>query len=519
MSIRTPVGQMALREMLSLQVPPPAVESYVTTGMRRREVFDQRVIELYRPQYQPENTVEGHLRFALRYEPLDMGVIVAAMRAIDERVMADWVRREPTGAYSRRAWFLYETFTGRQLDVEPAKSVKYVDVLDSDKHIVGDGTPSTRHRVINNMLGVPGLCPTVRRTPRLAEYMASNIEQEAYRLTAEYDARTLARAVTYLYTKETRSSFELEGEKPSATKAERFITALRDALKFDPYLKDAFVQLQGAIVDARFAAKDWRDIQNYVGETIGGYREKVHFICPRPEDVPDLMEAWMEMTRRLIESRVDPVVAATLSSFAFVFIHPFEVGNGRIHRYLMHHFLARRQFSPPGVIFPVSAAIARERHSYDQALESFSGAIAAYIDYQLTAEQELIVHNQTDHLYRYFDATALVEYLYGRVIDTVRYDLKLELGYMATYDRALEAVRDRIDMPDKRASLFVQLCLQNKGRLAAGKRRLFSELADDEIAALEAAVAAAMQEEYDAHPDPQNGGGERGRGEMRPGYN
>ena len=38
-----------------------------------------------------------------------------------------------------------------------------------------------------------------------------------------------------------------------------------------------------------------RDFQNFVGETVGGYREEVHFICPRPQDVPGLMDAWVAL--------------------------------------------------------------------------------------------------------------------------------------------------------------------------------------------------------------------------------
>lgn len=41
----------------------------------------------------------------------------------------------------------------------------------------------------------------------------------------------------------------------------------------------------------------------------------------------------------------------------FVYIYPFEDGNGRSHRYLIHHVLAARGFNPPGFMFPDSAAI------------------------------------------------------------------------------------------------------------------------------------------------------------------
>jgi len=37
------------------------------------------------------------------------------------RTLEEWVRAEPTGEYSRRAGFLYETLTGETLDLEPVR--------------------------------------------------------------------------------------------------------------------------------------------------------------------------------------------------------------------------------------------------------------------------------------------------------------------------------------------------------------------------------------------------------------
>jgi Fic/DOC family len=262
---------------------------------------------------------------------------------------------------------------------------------------------------------------------------------------------------------------------------------------FDPTSKTALLRLHGAIVERRYAASDWRSIQNFVGETVAGYREEVHFICPRPEDVPALMEGWMALTRRVVNGGVDAVVAAAVSSFSFVFIHPFEDGNGRIHRFLMHHILSKRGFTPAGIIFPVSAAILRDRHKYDAVLASFSRPLFDFIDWGWNNELEIVAKNDTSDLYRYFDATALAEYLYDRVADTVTRDLKEELGFVAVFDGALNAVRNVVDMPDRRAALLVRLCMQNSGRLSGAKRRLFSELTDAEVAAMEAAVQEAMQ--------------------------
>ncbi|PWC26651.1 Fic family protein [Teichococcus aestuarii] len=482
------VGQAALIASLELRRPPPAVISMVGVGARRTVTEDGRTVERYPVSYQPEDTLAGHLRFALRYEPIDLGILSEAFgyRAAAEQIEA-WVRSEPTGAYARRAWFLFEWLTGKQLDLPDAGPVGYVDALDAKLHIIAKGSPSRRHKVTNNILGSPGFAPLVRRTQRLVAFMKEDLAAEARNLVAGCEPEVLARAVNYLYTKETKSSFAIERETATGKKAERFVAALRSAKSFEPTDPQSLIDLQNIIVDARYAAKDLRDFQNFVGSTVGGYREEVHFICPRPEDVRSLVADWAAMTERLKEA-TDPVVAAALTAFGFVFIHPFEDGNGRIHRFLIHQVLAREGFTPPNILFPVSAAIVRDLREYDTVLETFSGPIMPHIDWHWTPAREITVDNDTAHLYRYFDATPLAEFLYAKVAATIRKDLKEELEFVAVYDAAKSAVDEIIDMPDRKASLLVRLCLQNSGRLSKAKREMFSEIEDHEIEAIEAAI-------------------------------
>ena len=54
---------------------------------------------------------------------------------------------------------------------------------------------------------------------------------------------------------------------------------------------------------------------------------------------------------------MDPVLIATTIAFGFVFIHPLSDGNGRIHRYIIHHVLAETGYAKRELIFPISAAI------------------------------------------------------------------------------------------------------------------------------------------------------------------
>lgn len=149
----------------------------------------------------------------------------------------------------------------------------------------------------------------------------------------------------------------------------------------------------------------------------------------------------------------------------------------------------------------------RNRAAYDAALERFSRGIAPHLDWAWRdgGADELpgiVVRNRTDHLYRYFDATAQAEYLYGCVVDTVRKDLQEEILFVEVFDRAMARVMDRIDMPNRKAAQLVRLVMQN-GRISPDKRhRLFPELTDAEIDELERIVIAAHHPPDDADDAP-----------------
>lgn len=488
-----PVGLTALIEALDLRVPLPAVRSFVTRGARQTNISGGTVSEFY-PQRFEQATVTGNLKFAMRYEPIDVGVLDAAFKSLDRDDMEAWVRSEPTGIFARRAWYLYELLTGKILDVPDVPSGGYVDLLNPALHITSPGRKATRQRVNDNLLGGKGYCPLIRRTEKLDEWMTTGLAGEAKQIVESVDPATLARAVQYLYTKETKSSFEIEGEAVGSQRAERFVVALHEVANFDPTDKQSLIQLQNSIVDPRYAASDWRDEQNYVGQTMSDYREYVHYVSPKPEDVPDLMGGWMKTAKLLEAASVDPVSIAAALSFGFVFIHPFEDGNGRIHRFLVHHVLARSGFTPKGVLFPVSAVMLRNMAGYDEVLRSYSSSILPFIDHSLDAKGHMTVHSETAHLYRYWDATSFAEYLYECVAETIRRDLKEELGFISVFDQAMRSTLEIVDMPNRRASLLVRTILQNGGSLSKTKRLKFSELTDGEISDIEAAIRASSDD-------------------------
>jgi hypothetical protein len=389
----------------------------------------------------------------------------------------------------------------KQLDVPDVIPSGYIDLLDPKIHLTGPRRLVRRQRINDNLLGSGKYSPLVRRTEALTGYMEKGLAQEANTIVKSCDPAILARAVHYLFTKETKSSFAIEGEEPSKDRTERFVAALMKTSGFDATSKDAFVQLQNAIVDPRYAQKNWRTAQNFVSQTLPDYSEDVHFVCPKPEDVPSLMDSWMEMVNRLkLPEGADPVVAAAVAAFGFVILHPFDDGNGRIHRFLVHHILSKLGFTPQGILFPVSAAMLRDRLAYDQVLEGFSASIMPFIQYDLDLEHGMTVKNDTAQLYRYFDATAQAEYLYRCIEETIHRDLRDEIGFLAVFDAALRATLNIVDMPNRRAALLVRLILQNKGKLSKGKRTSFAEITDQEVDRIETAVWGVWQESQQEQP-------------------
>lgn len=99
------------------------------------------------------------------------------------------------------------------------------------------------------------------------------------------------------------------------------------------------------------------------------------------------------------------------------------------------------------------------------------------------------VQGESGAFYRYIDMTAQAEALYDFVKLTIEQELVEELDFLASYDQTRKAIQESVDMPDRLIDLFIRLCLQNNGRLSAGKREShFGFLTDAELADLEIAV-------------------------------
>jgi Fic family protein len=193
------------------------------------------------------------------------------------------------------------------------------------------------------------------------------------------------------------------------------------------------------------------------------------------------------------EDGIDPVLQAAATAFAFDYVHPFEDGNGRLHRCLIHHVLAERRFTPTGMVFPVSSVMLDRLDDYQDALRAHSGPLMPFIEWRPTPERNVEVVNDTADLYRYFDGTGVAEFLYACVQRTVDEDLPREIDFLRRHDEALQRIMEAVEMPDRLAEDLVMFIRQNDGTLPQGRREgTFAQLSHAEVQRIEAIVAAAF---------------------------
>lgn len=487
-------GYAALVDLYGLEVIPNWHRSYVTTsGIHRIHSSGEVIEEVYPAKYWPGDSVGDHLEFALKYDGTNLSILAVLFQKVDVKQILEYVQSKPTGKYARRLWFLYEFLTGETLSLDNLRQGSYIDLLDPDEYCtITPARPARRQRINDNLLGDSLFCPMVRRTETIKEFEKADLTRRCRQVMAAYSPELLKRALGYLYAKETKSSFEIEQVTPTSTRAERFIALLQLAEKEDFCNKKQLIELQNRTVDPRFRDSDYRLNQNYVGETVAWQREKIHFVCPKPEDLTDLMEGLIAANQRMEEGNVFAVIHAAVIAYGFVYFHPFEDGNGRIHRFLIHSILARRCFTPEGVMFPVSAYMLKNRSEYDASLEAFSRQVMPLVEYSIDEEGHMTVHNETAVLYRYIDMTFQVEELFRFIEKTIETELAQELAFLANYDETKKAIQEIVDMPDRQIDLFIRLCLQNNGRLSARKRTShFKLLTNDEIGRMEEAVQSA----------------------------
>lgn len=464
------------------------VESEI--GSSRRTTRSGPVVkETYTTVMRPADTLAAHLTFALKHEGVFLEQLARLFAVIPAAQMRDWVMSERTGQYSRRAGFLYEWLTGRELeDVPPVTNGGYVDAIDPAEY-VASGAPvnNTRWRVRDNLPGTPAFCLTVRRSEFVRQAEAYDCAAQLDALQAEYGVDVLRRSAVWLTLKESRASFQIEHEQDQTDRIKRFAAVMETRIGTyeDPLAVDTLTSLQREIIGVRTTLKHFglRQSPVFVGAT-DHFRDVIHYIAPPWEDVDAMLGGLDRFLRNT--SGAAPIARAAAIAFGFVYIHPLADGNGRIHRFLINDILRRDNAVPRPFVLPVSAAItskAQHLAAYDQVLEVLSrplmqryGSEAGFgahreFDDGVESNFNFKAWSEAAWTWRYPDLTAHVEYLADLIDRTIRTEMRQEAELIRNWDRARLLVKEVLDGPNADIDRIIRSIRDNhwsvSGKLAS----------------------------------------------------
>jgi len=476
-------------EGLDIYLPLP--EKFSMIG-KKTKYYEDKGWSVYNREIKA-TTEKDHLFFALKHEGLDLMIIKNLLKYLGPEWIVALQKESKTSIYVRKCWFLYEWFFEEELPIEKLTMGNYIDLVDTNLQYAAKGVNSRRQRVRNNLPGNPLFCPLINKSTRLEDFVKKNLDKEIKEGLAANELRLIKRAAAFLLLEDSQASFEIEKEKPSPSRARNWGKVIGLAGKEDLSISE-IERLQQIVFGKNKLKKEMGVRKNQEG-FIGNYSKEyipdpVH-ISAKYIDLPDLMKAWLNCAQKL-EENIHPVLAATVIAFGFVFIHPLADGNGRIHRYLIHHMLARTQFAPSDMIFPISAAILDRIREYQAILESYSSPRLEMVEWDFSSNYDFKITNDTRDVYGFYNLTKQAEFLFQCIEDTIREIIPREIEYLKNYDQMFDEVNDLVALPNARLNLLIRMLSQNKGKLSKGKRKHFDELSDEEIASIEKIYTAVF---------------------------
>ena len=314
------IGYAFLVEQYELIVPLPLTLSAIGEKHTKYELDNWQV---FTPRHAPDDTLYGHLVFALRYEGVDLAVLNSLFSKLKKSDLENAIKQEPNGAYARRIWFLYEYLLEAKLSLPDLTQGNFVDLIDGKMQYPGPARNSKRHRIRNNLPGVKNFCPLIRRTAKLDELIDQNLSQEALESVGAIHPDVLMRAASFLLLEDSKASYAIEGESPPHNRAERWGQIIGQAGK-TPLSKTELKRLQiEVIVDNRFIRMGYRDEGGFIGKHERSTNIPIpSHISAKHQDLDILMEGLIETASLLKNSDFPQVLAATLIAFGFVVYSP-----------------------------------------------------------------------------------------------------------------------------------------------------------------------------------------------------
>lgn len=464
------IGYEFLLSHIPLRMPPLSRPTQVRPVTRIEEMPD--LLAVPRHVAPADNApILDHVLFALKHEPIQLAILHEALKQVPADELVNALVAQRTGSYLRKAAWLWEKANGQALPLPwETTGGNYLDFFDRDSYYTGPHWErNPKYRINFNGIGPYEFCPTVRRDDALEQRGREVLERLRAWATNPDNAGILDRVMNWAYLSETRDSYAIENETPSADKEHAFLNAMQH-LRDRATLDEAYlVGLQNVVITNDLKIEhEFRDRQNWLQR--GGHGAlAVRYVPPPPEALSALMTGLMRMANAT-EGDVPPLVKAALVSFGFVFIHPFMDGNGRVSRLLAHHSLNYGEALPAidgnPAILPLSVAMKRNEKDYLAALEFFSGPARQLWDVTYIADNEFqFEFRSSPMVYAHWHGDAAAAFITHCAELALEQTLIDETFFIQAYDRAYEQIDHEFDLPNRTINLLIQWIRQNNGHM------------------------------------------------------
>lgn len=490
------IGYEFLVSRIPLRMPPIPVPAQVLP-VTRIEALGERVAVPRHVAPSPDATVLDHVLFALKHEPMQLAVLLEALKQVPEAEIAQALTEQKQGSYLRKAAFLWERANAAAVQLPfDTTGGNYIDLFDPERYWTGPiWEKHAKYRINVNGIGPMSFCPVVRRDDALAARGAVVLDRLRAWARDPVNVAMVDRVLSWAYLSETRDSFAIENETPSPDKERAFLDAMARLREREPLTEDYLVGLQNLVITgARGGEVAFRSQQNWL-QRGGRGALSVQYVPPSPQDMQTLMSGLMQMAN-MSGGTVPPLVKAALVSFGFVFIHPFMDGNGRLSRLLAHHSLQAQGALPEiggaPAILPLSVAMKRHEQNYLLALQSFSRPMRALWDVTAISEADFTFeYRSSPSLYAHWDGGTAARFLTFCAEEALAHSLIEETRYLQAYDRAWSRIDRTFDLPNRTINLLIQWIHQNGDRLPERRRnaRELTGLKPEQIASIESIVA------------------------------
>ena len=180
-----------------------------------------------------------------------------------------------------------------------------------------------------------------------------------------------------------------------------------------------------------------------------GYRKNQNFVRnlevvvyepPKFEDVSKMMKSLVAFIGDDTDERVHPIVKAFIIHFYFVYIHPFNDGNGRTARALTYMYLLKNGYHF-FKFFSISSLLKEFRGNYYKAIknvEDYDSDLTYFIDFYLDMTVKSIKKVSSDFKNQY-----LLKVIKGKILDR---GLELNKRQEKTLEKIIKIGKKNIDI-------------------------------------------------------------------------